>query len=314
MASRANTDGAPLVVHARFGGSRVLSGPPFDPSRLSTWCGLAGAEAPGLAETSDEFDSLYESFHEKGLAYGPAFQTLVNFKFAEGGAVARLRRENDGWESQMQLLSPALLDGALQLLVEAASRKTDAGEDGKRPTFLPFSVRRAVVAASCPAGELWAGVKVSESTGTSLTADIEVFSATGQLAVRLEGAVCRKAEGATALEGDGSDQCLFEVDWIPAELGTSDPEAKILLAGGRGLPFAEVLGLPAAKCTAATVAEAVQKVEDGSWSTVIYEATGSDIDAVEGALLLLQALIALGDSAAQLVLVTVGTQVPELGA
>lgn len=56
----------------------------------------------------------------------------------------------------MQLLHPALLDGALQLLVECASR----GAEGK--TFLPSAVRRAYVAAQCPAGELFAGVSVQE--------------------------------------------------------------------------------------------------------------------------------------------------------
>ena len=58
--------------------------------------------------------------------------------------------------SSLQLVHPAALDGALQLLVECATR----GAQGV--TFLPSAVRRAYVAAVCPQGELFAGVKVQE--------------------------------------------------------------------------------------------------------------------------------------------------------
>lgn len=41
-------------------------------------------------------------------------------------------------------------------------------------TFLPFAVRKAVVAAQCPAGELWASVSIKEHSSTAMTADVEV--------------------------------------------------------------------------------------------------------------------------------------------
>ena len=95
-----------------------------------------------------------------------------SFLFSDGGALALLGHEVPAWEKSLQLLHPALLDGAMQLLVETAARKA-----GGKDTYLPFAVRKAVVAAKMPEGELYTSVTVTESTETSLTADVEIFSA-----------------------------------------------------------------------------------------------------------------------------------------
>ena len=41
-----------------------------------------------------------------------------------------------------------------------------------------------------------------------MVADIEIFNSDGQLAARLEGASCRRADPSATQERDGSDDCL----------------------------------------------------------------------------------------------------------
>eukprot|EP00972_Heterocapsa_arctica_P098630 14556074-Heterocapsa_arctica.AAC.1 len=55
----------------------------------------------------------------------------------------------------------------MQLLVETASYKA-----GGKDTFLPFAIRRAVVASQLPAGEIYASVSVTDCTDSSLSADV----------------------------------------------------------------------------------------------------------------------------------------------
>ena len=42
-----------------------------------------------------------------------------------------------------------------------------------------------------------------------MLADVEIFNSDGQLAARLEGASCRRADPSATQERDGSDDCLW---------------------------------------------------------------------------------------------------------
>ena len=146
------------TVHARFGTTHLIPFLERQSGRLSEWQKLCEADK----QAEQDVGQLYSSFSERGLSYGTSFQTLSSTAcFSDLGALAKLqdpcKAESAAvWEKSLQLLHPAQLDGALQLLVELAARQ------GEKATYLPFAVRRTMIAAQCPAGDLWAGVRVQE--------------------------------------------------------------------------------------------------------------------------------------------------------
>eukprot|EP00972_Heterocapsa_arctica_P052589 7736836-Heterocapsa_arctica.AAC.1 len=123
--------GAP-VVHARFGSARTMGATDKASKSVDEFKAAFGEPS------SEGIASLYSAFAEKGLSYGPTFQGLKSFAFSDSGAVALLGQDVPAWERSLQLLHPALLDSAMQLLVETASRKA-----GGKDTYLPFAIRRA---------------------------------------------------------------------------------------------------------------------------------------------------------------------------
>ncbi|CAK9055131.1 unnamed protein product [Durusdinium trenchii] len=299
----ADDDTAAPTVHARVGGVRPVA-LERDAEKLQKWRELS---ADGKA--IENLEDLYKAFQEKGLNYGESFQTLTSETiFGEKAALARLRNPSKtSWEKSLQLLHPALLDGALQLLVESASR----GAPGT--TFLPFAVRRTILAAQCPTGELWAGIQVQERSETSLVADVEVFTAEGVLAARLEGASCRKAEAMQ--ERDASDDCLYDIEWKDVNIvGDSEDAAKNASDGPkvvvsndstRGTRLASVLGWPDARVV--KLDEVTEQLGSMKMGSIAYEAVGEQLDALDGALQLLQAHVRSG-SGAQLLLCSGGAQ------
>ena len=155
-------DGIPteVTVHARFGSAQMLQLLERKPDRLETWRKLCDADK----QSDQDVNQLYSSFSERGLSYGTSFQALSSTAyFSDEGALARLQDPSKAssaapWEKSLQLLHPAQLDGALQLLVELAARQGGA----EKATYLPFAVRRTTIASQCPPGELWAAVRVQE--------------------------------------------------------------------------------------------------------------------------------------------------------
>ncbi|CAK0879996.1 unnamed protein product [Prorocentrum cordatum] len=290
-----------VTVHARFGQSRVIGLPASEADHLPEMRKLCGEPSP------DCIKDLYASFDERGLGYGPSFQVLRECAFSKDGAVARLGHETTLWERCLQLLHPALLDGALQLLVESASRQSETPA-----TYLPFAVKRAVVAANCPSGELWATVRILESTATSLTANVEVVSADGKLACRLEGASCRRAEGKPQ-EADGSEGCLYSREWIPAPQVAGGAHGKVLVVSGRSDAIQAVLGLDSTKCAAAATIEDALKKVDGELATIVLEAAGEQVDALDSMLRLVQAVTSKDGDLPRVVLVTTSAQAVKAG-
>ena len=145
------------TIHARFGPAHLVPFLDRQPDRLESWRKLCEADQ----QPEQDVNQLYSSFTERGLSYGVSFQTLTSTAcFTELGALARLQDpckvECASWEKSLQLLHPAQLDGALQLLVELAAR-------GAKSTYLPFAVRRTTIAAQCPSGDLWAAVRVQDT-------------------------------------------------------------------------------------------------------------------------------------------------------
>ncbi|CAL1148755.1 unnamed protein product [Cladocopium goreaui] len=307
--SRAVDDDSSATVHARVGGVRPVVPERADEERLQRWRQLCAE-----GKTLEDLQELYKSFQDRGLSYGESFQTLTSETvFSDQGALAKLCNPCvSTWEKSLQLLHPAVLDGALQLLVECASR----GANGT--TFLPFAVRRAVIAAQCPVGELWAGVMVQERSDTSLVADVEVFTAAGLLAARLEGASCRKAEASQ--ERDASDDCLYDVEWKDVNIvGDSEDAAKNVMDGAfmvickegeRGAQLAKHLGWPS-ESRVVSLAEGISNLSSIKDGSIAFDAAGDQLTALGDALELLQAAIKATE-APRILLCTGGAQGAEM--
>ena len=138
----------------------------------------------GWQEACDcQVEGVYQQLQEQGLDYGEAFQTLSNVKMGKSATegnmfLAQLRDPpRSSWEMALQLLHPALLDGAFQLVALASAHY------GQR-ACLPGAISRAVV-SSTASEQLWAGVLVRSHS--PFCSDVEIFDEQGQLVVLLEG-------------------------------------------------------------------------------------------------------------------------------
>ena len=199
----------------------------------------------------------------------------------------------------------------MQLLVETAARKA-----GGKDTYLPFAIRKAVVAAKMPEGELYTSVTVTESTETSLTADVEIFSAAdGKIAVRLEGASCRKVDPDAGGARDEGAQCLYSIDWSAVETDGGSGEGQIIVVSPRGEELGKLLGLGKDRCSVmASVKDALDAIAEEGCAAIVLDASGSDVDALESALLLTQGVFSLGGDAPQVIFATSGATPAEASA
>ncbi|CAJ1367639.1 unnamed protein product [Effrenium voratum] len=160
-------------VYARFGPCERVSLGQSRIQRLRGWQEACDCQVEGV----------HQQLQEQGLDYGEAFQTLSNVKMGKSATegnmfLAQLRDPpRSSWEMALQLLRPALLDGAFQLVALASAHYG-------QPACLPGAISRAVV-SSTASEQLWAGVLVRSHS--PFCSDVEIFDEQGQLVVLLEG-------------------------------------------------------------------------------------------------------------------------------
>ncbi|CAE7874991.1 eryA [Symbiodinium necroappetens] len=323
------------IVHARFGASAMLPNMEQTPGILDKW-----HRSPHLQNSSRaDVSQLYTSFTERGLSYGESFRTLRNVTLvSDEVAVAQLCDpcvvgSAQAWEHKMQLLHPAVLDGAFQLLVMLAARGRHGDQEA---LYLPFSVRRTTLAVHCHSRELWAGVRVQERTETAVVADIEIFSSEGQVVACLEAASCRRSGQAAGTvksqltqhsmhTAEESSECLYHVQWKDVNISrgednmTSLPAPVALVSSGDSLRskdlaerigFADVAVGLLLNCVI-SVDDAVSSIKAGSIGTVVLDGLGEQLYVLKTALQLLQAALASTVSP-RLLFVTGGVQPPEM--
>ena len=125
-----------------------------------------------------------------GLPYGPRFRVLRDVQFGPAGAIATAELASPAaWEETLGFVHPALLDGAMQLLVYC-------GQQGSTNLFLPSSVREAFV-GPCPPGPLTVIVRVLELSARSVEADLTLLSGSTVVA-HLRSATARRFTGGAA--------------------------------------------------------------------------------------------------------------------
>lgn len=211
----------------------------------------AAPPQPFIAALTDQAETqtlaaeeLYQSFAERALGYGPAFQPIIELRRnrAERLVEARLvRPEQAGEPAAAYILHPSLLDGCFQ----AALALLDAAEGA----YLPVSIDTLEVYGSLPE-ELLCRAHLTSLTAAAILCDFELFDpATGALLARIEGLTCRSLRGKAVADrlpvGDYQRQWRLLPNIAPK--AASDHDGALMIVTDHGDPLAEALAAAARK-------------------------------------------------------------------
>ncbi|MEL6471538.1 MAG: aminotransferase class I/II-fold pyridoxal phosphate-dependent enzyme [Cyanobacteria bacterium J06623_4] len=140
--------------------------------------------------------NYYQSLHDQGLTYGPAFRVIQQLWQKDGSALSQLRLPEELTEEQYHL-HPALLDGCFQTIGAALQMETEAG------TYLPIGLDRLTVFNPLlQAG--WCHVELSAippqaTLPNQLKANLTIWDETGAIAAHITG-MTLKYVSATSLQ------------------------------------------------------------------------------------------------------------------
>ncbi len=172
---------------------------------------------------SVERGALYAGLARRGLAFGPAFQSLRRVWQGPGQALGEVvLHPNFEAERDRYHFHPVQLDGCLQLLAVAL-----AGEDDDA-LYLPLSIGRYRLTAR-PSGVCWAHL-VADPTqqGATRRADLQVFDADGSPVAQLLDLRFKRVDAATlarlgqradgnSVSGEAAiDALIHEIVWRDA--------------------------------------------------------------------------------------------------
>ncbi|WP_416904860.1 SDR family NAD(P)-dependent oxidoreductase [Micromonospora echinospora] len=179
------------------------------------------------------------SFHQRlriaGIAYGPAFTGLRELWRGADQALGRVALADD-LETAAYRWHPALLDAALQVALAAFP-------DDPTDAWLPIGLDR-FAPVTAPGRQVWSHARLRSRSAEAAVADVELRTADGILAARVEGLLLRRADR-QALTGIAAPGIRYEIAWEPAEptVPTTGAGDWLLLAddGGTGAALADLL-------------------------------------------------------------------------
>ncbi|SCL23206.1 Acyl transferase domain-containing protein [Micromonospora pallida] len=176
---------------------------------------------------------FYQRLRSAGIAYGPAFTGVRELWRGTDQAVGRVALADDSDDYRWH---PALLDAALQVALAAFP-------DDPADAWLPIGLDRFAT-VTAPGRQVWSHARLRSRSAEAAVADIELRTADGVLAARIEGLLLRRADR-HALHGAAAPENRYEIAWEPAEstTPTSGPGDWLLLAdhGGTGTALADLL-------------------------------------------------------------------------
>lgn len=204
-----------LELHQALG---TLDAQQLEWQRICSAAGRAGVAttalpaAPSLLRSINQ-DAFYARFDTLGVAFGPAFRTLQQLDVGAGWARGRLQLPSDlDMEAALFGVHPALLDGALQLCVAAASGE---GEPAPSHLWAPMGLERYDQLRP-GAAQLFATAVLRDDSGPdSLAADVVIEDVSGGLVARLDKVRFARTE-ARLLAGAATDDWLYDVRWQDA--------------------------------------------------------------------------------------------------
>ena len=156
-----------------------------------------------------------KSSERSGAAYGPAFQGIRSIDAAGLEVVGDLELpEAIAQDASLQLVHPALLDAAFQLIGVFLSGRRDAAGDGDM--YMPIGVERySVRIAGARSARCHARLDKFEEGADLLRAELTLFDENGAVIADVTGLVVlsRNARGAAAC-GQGRRRALAREDWL----------------------------------------------------------------------------------------------------
>ena len=126
---------------------------------------------------------LYAELKERGLFYGPYFQTIRQLQRCHGEVLARIELHADLInENTDYLLHPSLLDGCFQSLIAAISDDDSF--------YMPVVIKRISYHAK-PGNTFWCHGKLTQTNEHAIEGDLKLFDDLGNLLVEVAGLRCR---------------------------------------------------------------------------------------------------------------------------
>lgn len=167
---------------------------------------------------SAEPKDFYAKMQELGLNYGPKFQTIESLNYSPTEVLTRLTTNGD---VRGFTVPPTLLDGALHSLAVGLLREDDGN------LFLPVGIGK-VTCHQAIENEIWCHAKWKQPEGEIRTADLVLFTDSGQVAVEIEDLKVQKVSIAALrrMSGSGSERLIYDLNWQNFRLPAANPHAK----------------------------------------------------------------------------------------
>jgi acyl transferase domain-containing protein/NADPH:quinone reductase-like Zn-dependent oxidoreductase len=215
-------------------------------------------------------ETIYDRFHERGVAFGPAFRCFSDVRMGDGAAQAWIElpitlRHGDDFPG----VHPVLIDAALQLCWLAAA---GAGPDvAEAALFLPIGADRIALRPG-RYDRLRVCVDLSEpGTGSTFAANVLIETEEGERVVTIEQMRFASAER-SAVTWARNDDDLYTLNWVlasnlPARIPVDPSGAWIVFADNGGIADALAAEVDAAggSCHLVRVGTAFAPMAERRW-------------------------------------------------
>ena len=225
------------------------------------WAGVEASEAGGGADLEALKEGLWErdmaGFYracaDAGVEYGPSFRTVRALWSGSGKVVGEVSLSAELSEPGVSA-HPVLLDGCLQLLMQAMKERAEEGGDGEGgavPSYLPFGWERLWLSGALPE-RVTCRARLRESgSGAAaevLSADLWLYGEDGTEVGGVSGLMLKRATRAALLAAGRGEELVHEVVWRPVSSGVEDGavEGSVLLVNVGGGESGTVEALAAA--------------------------------------------------------------------
>ncbi|NEO91651.1 MAG: SDR family NAD(P)-dependent oxidoreductase, partial [Moorea sp. SIO3G5] len=158
-----------------------------------------------------EIPEHYQHYRQRGIEYRSSFQGIQQLWKGSNQAIGKIELSPDLLpEVTDYQFHPALLDGALQVLIHALP------ETNTNQTYLPIGIEQLKV-YSRPGRSLWAMASVTIETQENWTAQVTLVNEKGEILATLFGLQVKLAspESLLGTEAPSLSNCLYEVQWRP---------------------------------------------------------------------------------------------------
>ncbi|AOX04134.1 hypothetical protein BJP34_05260 [Moorena producens PAL-8-15-08-1] len=158
-----------------------------------------------------EIPDHYQHYRQRGINYGSSFQGIQQLWKGSNQAIGKIELSPDlVAEATEYQFHPALLDGALQVVIHALP------QTNTNQTYLPVGIEQLKVYSS-PGLWLWAMASVTIESQNNWTATLTLVNGTGEILATLFGLRVKLAtpESLLGTEAPSISNSLYEVQWRP---------------------------------------------------------------------------------------------------